>query len=352
MRRRHWATWIVGTLIVAALLAWLLKGFDFARFRTALLATRWSFDVVLLVVILLEQYLRAWKWRQVMWPTGRVPTSQLFGALLASYVPGLVVGMGPGLVVRAWLVARRSGLRTASVLATTVVDRLIDGLAFLVVVAVALTTMGLPAHADRLRVGLLLGAALSATFIALGIALVHWHKRRALRKSVLPGWLRRISPLLAQRLETVSRAFADGTAWPSQPARGAGIVVAALGIKALAISDMLWATLAVGVVLNPTDYVLIMVFLSAVTIAGFFIRLPGGMLLASVFVLRLFGMGQEPALIAGVMMEGVFLFVFVVFGAAALFVNGVRLSTLFRLPEAARGSAGEGNVHAPDVDDR
>lgn len=351
-RARRTAAWLAGILLVLGLLAWLLQGFDFGRFRAALAASRWSFDVVLLAAVLLEQLLRAWKWRQVMWPSGRVPTLRLLGAILASYLPGLAVGMGPGLVIRAWLVARRSGLRTAAVLATLVVDRLADGLAFLLVVAVTLATAAVPAASPRLHTGVAVGAGLSAGLIALGIALLVWHRRRALARALPLAGLRRLSPQLAARLEELSRVFAAGTAWPAGLARNAGIAATALVIKALAVSDMLWATLATGVLLKPTDYLVVMVFLSSVTVLGFFIRLPGGMLLAAAFVLNLFGVAKEPALLAAAMMEGVFLFVFVVFGALALLLNGVRLSALARVAAEARDSAQQGDVHAPGVDQR
>ncbi|MGH8426453.1 MAG: lysylphosphatidylglycerol synthase transmembrane domain-containing protein [Gammaproteobacteria bacterium] len=349
MRRRRWIAWIVGMLIVLGLLGWLLHGFDYQRFRTALAATHWPFDVVLLAAVLLEQLLRAWKWRLAMRPVGSVPTLRLFGATLASYLPGLVMGMGVALVARAWLVARRSSLQTAAVLATAIVDRLIDGLAFLLVVVLTLGVAAIPVHSGKFRTGLIAGARISTLFIALGITLVIWHRRHALGRMLPFAWMHRLPQSLAKRVQNLSRAFAEGTIWPAEPGRALAIGIAAMGIKALVISDMLWATLAVGMLLRFTDYLLIMVFLSSVTVAGFFVRLPGGMLLASAFVLNLLGVAKESALLAAVMMEGVFLLTYATFGAAALLIYGVRPSELVRLSGKADGPVREGNAQPPGI---
>lgn len=50
--------------------------------------------------------------------------------IMAGYLANLVVPVGLGPLVRAWLIARVTGLEATEVLATVAVDRVIDGVVF------------------------------------------------------------------------------------------------------------------------------------------------------------------------------------------------------------------------------
>lgn len=80
---RRWLPWIGGLLGLQAL-AWVLRSFDFNRFRS----------------------------------------------ILAGADPRWLIPLGFGTIARSWLVARREELKLASVLATVALDRLTDGIVF------------------------------------------------------------------------------------------------------------------------------------------------------------------------------------------------------------------------------
>lgn len=99
---------------------------------------------------------------QLLYPIRPTRTFGLFGAIMAGYLANLLIPLGASPLVRSWLVARREGLNMSSVLATVVVDRLIDGVVFtgfvpivLVFVAVPDPTGSMGSHGRELDVGAL-----------------------------------------------------------------------------------------------------------------------------------------------------------------------------------------------------
>jgi cytochrome c553 len=76
--------------------------------------------LVLGATILLEQWLRGWKWRQILFDLKPISRARLLGAILAGYGVAILVPLGISPLVRSWLIARLEGLRMATVLVTTV----------------------------------------------------------------------------------------------------------------------------------------------------------------------------------------------------------------------------------------
>ena len=121
--------WIGGLLGLLAL-AWVLRSFDFNRFRSLLAGADPRWLVLVPFFILVEQLVRAWKWRQLLCPLRPVGVLRLFGTIMAGYLLAALIPLGFGTIARSWLVARREELKLASVLATVALDRLTDGIVF------------------------------------------------------------------------------------------------------------------------------------------------------------------------------------------------------------------------------
>ncbi len=114
---RRWRLWF-GALLGLAALAWVLRGFDSARFVALLAGADLRFLVLVMIALLGEQLVRAWKWRQLLFPLRPVGTLYLFGTIMAGYLLAMLVPFGFGTVARSWLVARREELKLAAVLAS------------------------------------------------------------------------------------------------------------------------------------------------------------------------------------------------------------------------------------------
>ena len=113
-------------------------------------------------------------------PLRSVGVIRLFGSIMAGYLLAMLIPLGFGTVARSWLVARREGLKLASVLATVALDRLTDGIVFACLVPLALASVVFDDPTGGIRAGLVWGGALSfLLFAAVLLALAAY--RRVLR---------------------------------------------------------------------------------------------------------------------------------------------------------------------------
>src|SRR5262245_14785689 len=64
---RRWAPWVCAAIGVAAL-AWALRRFDLNRFRAVVANADPRFALLVPLTIIVEQIVRGWKWRQLLWP--------------------------------------------------------------------------------------------------------------------------------------------------------------------------------------------------------------------------------------------------------------------------------------------
>lgn len=315
-----------GVALALGALYWLLHGLDLPRFFSLLAQAHLPFVLLVPVAVLTEQWLRAWKWRQVMWDLCRIPTHHIFLATMAGYVPGLVIGFGTSVLTRCWLIARRSSERTTTLLAANAVDRLVDLLAFAVFVGLTGTLVSLPRSAAAFAPALRWSGAIIAVLAVLAFApllgLRHGHLRR------LAPALRILPQSAARAVRSGLEGFALGITWPHSAPRRLAIVAMALLIKLIAATQYLWAGLAFGIRFEPGSYLFIMVFLGALVFVGFFVRIPGSSALASIFVLELLDVPKAQALAITLTVEASFMLTIAVIGGVVLAIEGVSFETL------------------------
>ena len=340
VQRPNWRRWwtIAGALTGLLALAWAFWRVDYGRVVDALSQADIAWVLAVPVAIAAEQIVRAWKWRQLLFVIRPVGTLRLFGAIMAGYFANILVPLGISPIVRSWLVARLEALKMSAVLATAAIDRLVDGLVFTGLVAVALAVVVFPDPTSYIRIGLIIGGVGSFALFTLLLAGLRLYKRRA----GIPGsWAIRLADRLPVRfVDPVKRAmlsFAEGIVWPREAWRGLGIVLASIAIKLIAISHFLWAGLAFGVLLRPVDYLFLVVFLGFLIILSRLARIPGGFFIGAIFALDLLGVPEEQALVMVLVVQISSLLTVASIGAFALWRSGVALDAL----RLAKGTAVE-----------
>ena len=210
----------IGALIGAAALAWVLRGFDFTRFRAVVANADLLFVLLVPLTIIVEQIVRGWKWRQLLWPLRQIGSLYLFGAVMAGYLLAIVVPFGFGTVARSWLVARRENLRFTTVLATVALDRLTDGVVFACLVPAAVLFAAFP-DPGGVRTGLIWGGSASLVLFAALLAGLAIYRRQALDPAPwLTRHVDRLPSRLALPLRRVAASFAEGIIWPREAWRG------------------------------------------------------------------------------------------------------------------------------------
>ncbi|MBI3452485.1 MAG: flippase-like domain-containing protein [Rhodospirillales bacterium] len=302
---------------------------DFQHFGEALDEAQTEYLVLIPVVISLEQLVRAWKWRQILYSLRPVGTFRLFGAIMAGYLGNLLIPFGVSPILRSWLVARLEGMKMTAVLATVAIDRLIDGVAFVAISAPVLALAVFPDPSGQLRLGLVVGAVGSLTLFAALLWLLLRHKSGMVGAM---GWsqrmILRLPPRLAGRARHLLASFAEGIVWPAAWWRRTAVLLASFAIKLIAATHFLWAGLAFGIVLQPLDYLFLIVFLGFLVIVTHFVRLAGGFIISAIFALGLFGVDGERALAMALAVQlGNFLSVAAI-GAVSLWAQGVALNEI------------------------
>lgn len=339
LRKWRW----LGAAAGLVLLAWVLRDIDPSRFL-AILAKAEIWPLLLLpVATVLEQLLRAFKWRQMLYPLRPVGTWRLFGAIMAGYLANLAAPVRVSPLVRAWLIARLEALRTSTILATVALDRLIDGLVFVAFTALALALIRFPDASGTIREALRWGALGSLVVFSGSIAALVAFSRRLRRNPEfaapprLIGWLPR---RWRDPVRDFVRHFFEGVVWPAEAWRGAAIVATSIVIKIFAISYFLWAGLAFGVVLTPVDYLFLMVFLGFLVILAGALHIVGGFTVGAVFVLEGLGVEVEKALAMTLIVQAATLSTVAISGALALWAQGMTLTGAFTQGDGRATAAG------------
>jgi len=331
-RRRGALLWSLGAALVSlGVMVLAFRNLDLSRLPVVVERAQAIWIVALAVSIPLEQVVRGWKWRQILFDIRPIATLRLFGAVMAGYFANMVVPVGVSPFVRAWLVARLEDLAMASVLVTTAIERFVDGIVFAILVGVLIIFATLPAAEGNLRLGLIAaGGGSLVLFSGLMAALFVFKKRLGLGASTSMAGraLARLERAFKGRFVGLGQGLADGIIWPRSRLRGAGVIAAGILMKAIATTHFLWAGLAFGVVLAPFDYLFIMVFSGFALIISRFVRMPGGGLIGSALALKLLGLADEEALTMVLVVHALSLIMTAGIGALALWKSGLRVFNL------------------------
>jgi len=329
-RRTRWLS-VAGGMLGLTALAWILGHLDYPRLGAILTEADPRYLALVPLAVVVEQLVRAWKWRQILHPLRSIGTLRLFGAIMVGYLANLLVPLGLSPLVRSWLVARLEVLRMSAVLASVAIDRLIDGIVFAGLVLLVLVFAVFPDPDGEIRLGLLVGATGSLGAIVAALVLLWRHKRAAVRGV---GWVLQATDRLPRRFVARARAlalsFAEGIVWPAEPRRRISIVAASILIKLLAATHFLWAGLAFGVLLPPIAYLVLLAILGFIVILAHLARIPGGFIIGAVFALGLFGVGEEPAVAMVTVVVASTMAAIGAAGAFTLWRHGIALGALTR----------------------
>jgi hypothetical protein len=310
-------------------LFFVFRDLDLDRLLGVLRRGEGAWIAVLVGSVPLEQVVRGWKWRQLLFEVRPVGTFRLFGAVMAGYFANMVVPIGISAFVRAWLVARLEGLRVSTVLLTTAVERFVDGVVFAVGVGVLVVFAALPDAEGNLRLALVaagLGGLVLFAGLLAGLFVV---KGLVVRPgTVLGGGIARLERAFGGRLAGLGEGIAAGIVWPAARWRASAVVGASVAMKLVSATHFLWAGLAVGVLLTPSDYLFLLVFAGYSLFITRIIRVPGGFLVGSAFALKLLGVAEEEALAMVMSVYVASIVTTVSIGAPALWRSGVTLVEL------------------------
>lgn len=197
------ATWI-GLLISLAAVLWLVRAYDWSSVWPALQDARWSRLAVSPVLLLLNFAVRTARWRRLFLPDFRPHFANAFTAMMAGYLFNNILPARAGELVRVHMIGKRAQLPRSTALGTVVLERALDLLVLLALLAFVMIIQPLPgwaAYASKV--------VASLAFVALAAILTLGFLGERIIGMALPG-LGFLPSQFTQRLDVSGRAFVSG----------------------------------------------------------------------------------------------------------------------------------------------
>jgi len=116
----------VGCLIGVLFLYLALRNVDFAQMWEALKEANYWWLLLVVPVVFLSHFLRAWRWRYLLDPITRLDMTSLFSSLIIGYMANIFMPAHLGEILRAYVLGRKRAISASSVFATIVLERIID----------------------------------------------------------------------------------------------------------------------------------------------------------------------------------------------------------------------------------
>jgi hypothetical protein len=203
--KRHLGT-ILGLLVTALLLWWVLRGVEWPKVWEALRRAHYAWLLPAMVFTMLGYAVRSYRWKFLLMPVKNIGTGSLFRTTLIGFMANVVLPARLGELVRPWLIGRREGVSKTASLATIVVERVFDLTTLLVCFGVVLLLHPKSFSAQLRNTGLAVLAGNLAALVFLVLLQV-------CTAGVLSVARKMLSPLprsVAQRAVGLLAAFAEG----------------------------------------------------------------------------------------------------------------------------------------------
>ncbi len=233
---------LVGLAIGVIALYFVLRGVDWAEVANHLQGVDFPLLLLAMIGMLAAYGLMAWRWRfllQPLAPDAHLGWPNLYGATMSGYFFNSFFPARAGDVVRAHLVGKQIGLRKTTILATVVIEKLFDGLALLLLLALGLPALRFAGGSEQL--GIIALVALALVFAGLFL-----FRRNSARMIGLVSAVLDFLPVPARLREVavrLLRTFAEGLGVFEKP----GPLLISAGISLLvwlAAVGMFWAAMA------------------------------------------------------------------------------------------------------------
>lgn len=266
---------IVAFALAAGLVALFLRNADLTNVWSAIGSARLDLIVLAVVLTLLTYVVRTERWQYLLEPLGPTRFGMVFRATIIGFAASAVLPAKIGEFVRPYLLARREGLSATATFATILLERMLDLVTVLVLLATYLVVFdpGMAARDSGLYASIRFGGMVMAP---LSIAVLVVMYLLAGHPAWLQRWLDLAHRWLPERLSSVMarlvRRMTEGFGVLRRPGR----VLASLGwslVMWLIICAETWiVALAFGIEMPFTGSWL----MSALLVVGVAVPVPGG----------------------------------------------------------------------------
>jgi len=328
--------------LAIALFVWFLRGVDLGAVAGQIRRARIDFLVLSLLPLAMTFLARTVRWQYLLGPIGSARFGTTFRATVIGFAAMALLPARLGDVLRPYLLARREGFPVASTLATIVMERVLDLITVLVLLALYVLLLGgretLPARLlGPLEASAGIAAAAAAVlFVATWTLATHPERigRLVLRTE------RFLPERIAQSLSGLARTFSEGFA-VAREARALSF--------ALVWSIPVWLGIAAHAWLVAIAFGIRMPFpgaflLQALLVIGVAMPTPGGIggyhAMYRLGATAFFGAPDEAAVGAAIVAHALSVLPVVLLGFAFMVQDGLSLTGLRQMAGVARRQEG------------
>jgi uncharacterized protein (TIRG00374 family) len=331
---------VLVSLLAIALFAWFLSHANLLGVWTQVKRARIDLLVAGFLAVILTYVIRAWRWQYLLHPIGPTRFRTAFRTTVIGFAALGVLPARAGDVLRPYLLARQEGLLVSATLATIVMERVLDLIAVLALLALYVWGIADPA---TLPPALLRGIEASSALaggVAIALMGVMWvlatHPERI--GGLVFAMARVLPHAVADRLAGLARTFSGGFAVAREPRALAAAVAWSFPLW-LAIAAEAWlVTIAFDIAMPFTGTFL----LQALLVIGVAVPTPGAVgsyhEAYRIGVTTFFGAPEDTAVAAAIVTHAISYFPVVLTGIVFMAQDGLsfgRIKALARTKELA-----------------
>lgn len=331
---------VLVSLLAIALFAWFLSHANLASVWTQVKRARIDLLVAGFFAVILTYVIRAWRWQYLLHPIGPTRFRTAFRTTVIGFAALGVLPARAGDVLRPYLLARQEGLLVSATLATIVMERVLDLIAVLALLA--LYVWGI-ADSAALPPALLRGIEVSSALagaVAIALMGVMWvlatHPERI--GGLVFAMARVLPHTVADRLAGLARTFSGGFAVAREPRALAAAIAWSFPLW-LAIAAEAWlVTIAFDIAMPFTGTFL----LQALLVIGVAVPTPGAVgsyhEAYRIGVTTFFGAPEDTAVAAAIVTHAISYFPVVLAGIVFMAQDGLsfgRIKALASTKEVA-----------------
>lgn len=195
---------IIGSVISLIILVAMLMVIDYHQLWTALKRAQYWYLVPFVAIVILSMVLRAWRWRLIIKPLGRVPMARLYASTMIGFMANNILPARLGEAVRAYSLGARTGISRSALFGTIIVERIYDSFTLLLMLWIVFLFSRAAATADVAAV-----KSFGFVFLAINVVLLLLLILLQKKTDATLDWLGRLVSWLPRRIRQPAREITE-----------------------------------------------------------------------------------------------------------------------------------------------
>lgn len=204
MLKKNHIKLLFGLGLGAVFMYFAFRKVDFAQMGDAFKRANYWYLLLALFFIFFSHWMRAVRWRYLMAPIQKVKTKHLFTALIIGYMANTFTPAHLGEFLRAYVLGRKTQVKTSSIFGTIVIERIIDVLTLLFLMALTFVVFPFPDWVTKS------GYAMFAGVVILLVLLIIIKRNRDKSLRILNKIMRPLPKKISLKVDGLFHSFFDG----------------------------------------------------------------------------------------------------------------------------------------------